>query len=582
MNTTPSQLEAINSTATDIAVIAGPGSGKTTVLCKRIMRLIEDGVLPGSIVAITFTNAAAREVERRLQSLWRQSQDNHFPESERAMKLGYAGTLHGYCLRLLKSFGSRIGLPATISLLAEDEAHDLLEAAKADQMIECTGKELKEALAHGPEYFLNLKPANLKRAGLVASAYFHQQLASGVLDFDSLLKFSIMLLQSLDASVPLVVPFLFWDEAQDSGADDWQIMELIAAQNRFVVGDPDQSIYGFRGARPDLFLRYLQRTDRQVITLADNFRCLPEICETANKLIGHNKNRVPKRTESHVMDMAAGTVARWMNFDAEGELMALAQEITRLKLAPENCAVLVRTNKLVERVSHSLSVYSIPVAKNAHSEKPDDWGKARALISLLSNPRNDTLMFWWLARESGKKVASGLKLTALKLHKPICEVVDRSSASFPAFPLNATASDLPLLMAQHGLSQESIVLVQKAASTLPDGASLTELAHALADEELHMKQEGHGVTVTTLHSAKGREWEAVFMLAVEDGILPSRSKTANLEEERRLAFVGITRAKSLLVVSNSSARRPMYGPGEAIPAVISPFIDEMGLATTCE
>lgn len=573
MNITESQIAAINSSAPDIAVIAGPGSGKTTVLCKRIMRLIGEGILPGSMVAITFTNAAAREIEKRLQSMWRQEHDNHFPECEQPMKLGYAGTLHGYCLRLLKSHGKLIGLPSIISMLGEDEAHDLLEAAKADQMITCTGKELKEALALGPEYFLKLKPANLKGAGLVASAYYRQQLSSGVLDFDSVLKFAIMLLETMDQNVPAIVPWLFWDEVQDSGADDWRIMELIAAQNRFVVGDPDQSIYGFRGARPDLFLRYLKGS-REVITLADNFRCLPEICETANKLIGHNTNRMPKRTESHVMDPAAGTVARWMGFDAEGELLALAQEITRLKLAPEQCAVLVRTNKLVERVSKSLAAHSIPVAKNMHADKPDDWGKARALISLLSNIRNDTLMYWWLVRQNGKRVADGLRLTAMKNRVSIAE-----AANFPDFTANCNASELPRIMAEMGLSQESIVLVTKAKDTLPDGASMTELAHALADEELHAKQEGHGVTVTTIHSAKGREWEAVFMLAVEDGILPSRSKSANIEEERRLAFVAITRAKSYLAVSNSNARRPMYGPGEATPATISPFIGEMGLAT---
>lgn len=564
---TAPQIEAITTDHPDVAVLAGPGSGKTTVLCERVKYLIrEDGVLPSEMVVITFTNAAAREIESRLDDI----------------RFQYSGTLHGWVLRLLKANGRLIGLPPVITMMTEDDAAEMVKATLASQLVssKVTMGEVKQALDLGPAFYINEHHERLTEAQCVAAQFYRELRTSGVMTFDALLKFGIMLLEKIhEHTGGIHIPYLFWDEVQDSGADDWRIIELIDAGHSFVVGDPDQSIYGFRGARPDLFTKFTRETGRMVITLAENFRCGAEICGVANALIGVNRGRIPKQTIPARTD-SPGDVARWTGFDSDGEVQALAQEI-RKQPALHECAVLVRSNKLVEKISAGLRGFSIPVAQNVEGAKPKDWPKARALIALLANPDNDLLMHRYLVRESGKKVADGLKLTAMKARKTLREIIDRSSGAFPAFPNITGAKELPGIMAQHGLSQESIVTVQKAASQLPQGATLAELAHALADADLHTRQEGTGVTVTTIHSAKGREWDAVFCPAFEEGMIPKSSGTADVEEERRIAFVAFTRARNLLVLSWALTRPPLWKHGNPEPVAPSRFVEEAGLSTTC-
>lgn len=565
MNLTPAQREAIESDHPDIAVIAGPGSGKTEVLTQRATRLINAGASPRDMVLITFTNAAAREIEARLRKGFFEEQPVPF---------SYAGTLHGFMLAMLKLHGRLIGLPQNITMLNEDEAHDLLIALAEAQGVKCSQADLQEALTISPEFYLFDKPERLSKPQCVAAAYYRQQLEAGVMDFDGLLRFGICLLKRSQPTIP----YLFWDEVQDGGAEDWNILAWLKQQcgNCFVVGDPDQSIYGFRGARPDLFLNYLRDPQRKKIMLEANFRSLPEICRAANALIRHNGS--PKQTISYpkvsTSDNPEGDVERWTGFPDSGELMALVKEI-RTQPDPNECAVLVRTNALAERIAKALQAFSIPVATKEVVDKPPDWGRARAYIALLEHPFNDLLAYWWVVREQGKKAADAAKLMGLKSRRPICEYL-------ATVPRNATVCDLPTHLGAIRIGPEAIAAVQKAIETLRPDASLAELSFALADEELHRKEVGAGVTVTTIHSAKGREWDCVYLPAFEQGIIPSLSKNATIEEERRLAFVAFTRARRLLVVSNAFSRVPQWGNRKPQPAQPSQFIGEAGLSITGE
>lgn len=569
-NLSPQQLQAIRSNHEDIAVIAGPGSGKTTVLVQRITRLLKSGVPPKDITVITFTNAAAREIEKRLAKM---RDDN-----ESAVELGYSGTVHGFILRLLKTHGRAINLPPTISMLGEEDANKLRGECREGQKVKPPVKDVEAALAKGPSYYLLERPASLSESELVAASYYRTLIESGLMDFDSLLQFGIMLLDKMRTDkTPLAVPFLFWDEVQDGGAEDWAIMRLIKATQRFVVGDPDQSIYGFRGAKPELFTRHLG-TDVETIILEKNFRCRAEICAAANKLIAHNPNRVHKDTLSAHAENQIGHViyAAGANDEAQ-EILYLSGTIKYGEPAkycePREIAVLVRFQALVERYSKLLASYGIPIKAAEKSKHPFDWENVRALIALFSNPENDILMHKWLVRVNDKKSADHMKLHAMRNAKPIVAMLGNQHL----FPLAPALESLAGLLAQHGISQESIVRVQKAVATLPATATLAELSYALADEDLHMSEAGDGVTVTTYHAAKGREWDMVILPAFEQGSIPNQSKKSDITEERRLAFVGFTRARKMLVISNALTRPPLWGHGAPVAQTPSQFAAEAAL-----
>lgn len=561
---TSRQLQAIESNADDIAVVAGPGSGKTATLIERVRHLMRRGIPASEITLISFTNAAAHEMVKRLEC---------------AEPLAYAGTLHGWVLRLLKAHGHEINLPKAISMLPEEESRQLRDSIRTGQKIEAAVKDIDAAMQMGPQFYLVDAPAQLSDQQVVAAAYYRALLESGVMDFDSLLKFGIWVLEKMASkNTTPALGCLFWDEVQDGGADDWRIMQLLAPDQRFVVGDPDQSIYGFRGARPDLFVGYLEHAGerRKVVFLEDNFRCKAEICRVASNLINWNKDRIAKSTVPR-SGGEPGEVIVWTAHDPGQEAEAIVKEIRRMPSASQ-CAVLCRFNKTAEKIGLTLAGFGIPVAVNAKVERPLDWGMARAYISLLSNPRNDLLMHAWLVRQNGKKSADALRLHAKRNAKLLVSMLERQHL----FPDNPPADKLPALMAEQGIGQESIVAVNNAIALLPPGASLAELSFAMTDEDIHRKQTGDGVTVTTIHSAKGREWDMVILPAFEHGILPSASKTASISEERRIAFVALTRARTHLVITNARNREPMYGRGPLEPTVISQFVNESGMRITSE
>lgn len=564
MKTTKEQRAAIESPEPYIACVAGPGSGKTTVLVERIKRLIAEGSGPGRMVCITFTNAAAREIEKRLGRA----------------DLFYVGTLHGFVLRLLRDHGRAIHMRSAVSVLAEDDSDDLLQESADELKVKVSHELLRKELAEAdPEPLLfpikGQKPPT--GATLVLSHYFRKCIESGVVDFDTILKFGAMILRRFIRGDGNFITHLFWDEVQDSGTQDFEILKLLPADNKFIVGDPDQSIYGFRGARPDLFLREITSRRWHVVKLEKNFRCLPEICASANMLIGHNRARVDKETVPANLS-EEGTVERWLNLESDAkELLAMVQAIRKL---PENeCAVLVRNNALRSRLVKHLQSFGVKVATRESDSLPLDWQKCRALLALLSNVNNDLLFFRWINRSEAAKAfgsASDLRLKALRRGVTMNALLAKEQP--PALPERVALPDLPAVLARCGISPESIELVKKAAADLPPDAWLPELSHALGDRELHKHEIGEGVTVATIHAAKGREWDNVFLPAFEEGIIPSGGQKSDLEEERRLAFVAFTRARRFLVVSNVGERVALFGPPAMKEAQPSRFIGEAGLA----
>jgi DNA helicase-2/ATP-dependent DNA helicase PcrA len=558
MNTlTISQAEAVASEAPITVLIAGPGSGKTKTLIERIIYLLSHNLAVASqMVIITFTNAAAREIEQRLKK-----------EYGYEVQFNYSGTLHGFMLRMLRQHGALIGFKTKLAMLDEEQQKQMLEEVAKDMKIKSPMKDIRTSLAGGPEKFLKGKPEGLFHVGaeLIAFEYYRRLMQHGVLDFDSVLQFGALLVKKLRANgTQLPFTHLFWDEFQDSGTADAAIFDFLEVPKKFVVGDPDQSIYGWRGGSPEYLLGLMTREGSKVIYLHENFRCDKHIASRANQLIQQNPNI---HCETRSMTGKDGGIWISRRPTAEDEQREIA---TSIREQPEvhECAILVRSRKLVEEFTKVLQSYGIPVVSKQYSEKPGDWRTARSLLNLFANPDNDLLAYWWIAQQKDTKFANKVKLEALSK----CASINRHYLKLP----EVRVGDVAAALAQSGIGQESIDLVNKAVVQLPPDATITELSFALGDDELHEKETGgKGVTVSTIHSAKGREWDCVYLPAFEDEIIPKRTKTSSVEEERRIAFVAITRARHKLSVSFAEKRKPQYGGHRPEPTKPSPFVHEI-------
>lgn len=580
MNTrtpTAAQLAAIESEHPQILCVAGPGAGKSHTLAERVRKLVERGSDPRKIAVVTYTNQAARNLEERIG-----------PEAVRDvvgdvveyqdMGLGFCGTLHGLGLRMLRKHGVGLGWgwgPLT-AVIDDDAAADLL-ASKAKSM------GCKMPLA---------KLIELKKAGdpkgrgrleahmLTVLAYYADLRESGLVDFDLILSEFLRLLQQPGTPIHGEFTDLLVDEVQDCNATDWAIFRAFPAARKFMVGDPRQAIFGFRGGAVSEMMRFGAETKTQVLHLAQNFRCGAAICEAANRLMPSVVSPTVSATGQ------TGDVDGTAPFETEGAEIAFVIEQIKtacafdLSAAANQIAVLARTNAIADAFREGVKAAGLPVVEPPKSELPRDWALARALVELGAQPMNDTLaLFFIIAQcelagmpakeardEAGKRrietQSKGWRLSAAIFH------------DLGTFDLREVSAFLD----RHGITRETRALVAKLTRDLPPGATLADLALEMARFKAEEQEgTGEGVTCTTIHGAKGREWDVVFLVGFEDEVIPGNRKTdgpEEIEESRRLAFVGITRARHRVVFTSSKTRRANWGRQELQARTVSRFVGE--------
>lgn len=569
---TPAQRNAIESNADKILVLAGPGSGKTATSIARIDRLLRNGVPATRIAALTFTNAAAKETESRVKAILAED------PSEPGFHLGYCGTLHGFALRCLKKYGGAAGYGDRMAVVNPEGSAALLES-KNRQMTRggVPIKKLLELKAAG-------RPARpTKPEELVVASYFDEIRDAGLVDFDVLLtEFARLLENDRDFAAAIADEFeyLFDDEAQDHALVDWRILRALSIRNKFLVGDPDQSIYSFRGAALGETLACAADPTWTVIKLEENFRSHEKITSTAQRLIEHNTGRVAKRTVSAI---GAGGLVWTRPADNAGDEVGKIAMAIKLELAaarkPEVIAVLTRTNAIAAQYAKELEALGIPVAKRVAANVPPDLPFIRSLVTYLCNPENDTLGYLFtVARQAHIGVPeSTAKASAHELRTKAYQERRSINGLAYGFPKNLTPHSVVTagLLASNYVSSEGTMFVAEKLRELPDGAPMVELAHALisdfrdADEKVVA---GEGVKVITIHAAKGREFDVVFLAAFEDEAIPGRRKDVDVEEERRLAYVGITRARRVVHFTWARTRETQWQGIQ--PRTPSRFIEE--------
>lgn len=535
MNHTPSQTVFIKSTAPLTVAISGPGSGKTQCVSDRIKWLIEGGIRPEDIVAISFTNESANQLEKRI-----------------GQKIGFCGTLHSWMFRLLLKHGSKVGLLKDLIILDEDEAESfLLGQLREMNLTSLSVTKVREAIAHGP-----VKGAD--KMSIAVNGYYQKLVATGTLDYDAMLHFGDLLMEKIQG----LGVHLFVDEVQDSGEKDFSIYCKADFEFKTLIGDPDQAIYSFRGGRMENLLELTKRPEASVFSLETNFRSDLEICDVAQSLIERNKVRFNKRTISNSNNLGVVSFLK----EYEGSHLEADKLIEELRLIlkkdiASEVAILCRTNALVDYFSNLLQSSAIPVSKKKSVQLPADWNTCKLALMFLSNPENNYIAAKFLKRIKNFETDPLAYFEASVNRVHFDQVIPEGR-------------DVIATLRQYGISENSIALLQQIESTLSDGFSIHEFCLAINREFSQKTERSDGVSVLTIHSAKGLEWNTVFLPAFEDETIPGNRKTVNVEEERRIAFVAVTRARHELIVSSSNSRQNPYSGGN-LRMSPSRFIREM-------
>ena len=592
---TPSQRAAVEHFRGPLLVLAGPGSGKTRVITRRIARLIERGVRPWEILAITFTNKAARAMSDRVQAL--------LPG-----KRIWVSTFHSFCARMLRDHGRSVGLQPNFSIYDTSDQQQIIKQVLSDQNLDA---------AHFPANKIGARISHAKNELLTPELYVARLLAEN---------------EELRSELDQRFRFILVDEYQDTNKAQYQIVAALSQiePNLCATGDPDQSIYGWRGARIENILRFEQEfPDVTMIRLEENFRSTPEILQTADALISHNVQRKPKRLKT---DNASGEqVELRLHRDGQDEANGIANEIAALVEAGErhwkDFAIFYRVNALSRSLETALARQKISyqiaggVAFYERAEIKDLLGYLRlienpqdrvAFMRVVNTPTRgigksslDKLVRWAdgtgtvlldAARQPGavpdlpKKAAVQLRAFAglidelaqssAGLVEALLKLVLRRTGYLRQFESSPDEDDMQRLGNIDELVSAARQYDEQEAKTEQGGSLGGFLETASLAQDIDSLDESTGaVMLLTLHAAKGLEFPVVYVIGVEQNLIPhERSLRENdirqLEEERRLLFVGITRAEEKLVLTHTQ-RREIHG--RSLSTIPSDFLQELNL-----
>ena len=557
MQMNPEQVAIVRSPAKRILAICGAGSGKSRTLVERIRQNIADGADPAKILAISYTQAAARVMQERLGDI----------------RLGACSTLHAFLLRLIGEHHARLGLPETISVFDDDNQEALVETIMAEMGVKVPVSKVMPLL----ELAAMINPTkgiSRTKPELVAIEFHSRLRQGGLLSFDSILFYGHQVIRQLADCDQWKYTHFYGDEWQDAAIIDCQIVEAMPCEYKFLVGDTDQKIMGFRGACDWLEQTALAAPGNgwTVFNLEKNYRCRAAIAAAAQNLISHNVGRFPKVT-SPVHEGGEVTVTRCGSPASE-----LSHVLTQIQAAiatgaaeASGIAILARTNALARQFADHLKAMGIPVAERRYQEVPADWKTAKAFLTVLANRYNDMAVHNYLVLASGKPFADKMRQTAAVKMVALYEV---ALPQLKGADGKAPVAELGIA----GISAESRERVHDACRLLSanGGWTINDLILYL-NADANRETKGEGVSILTGHQSKGREFRHVHIVGFEEGLFPMLRKDSVLEEDRRLAYVCITRAMETVSISYCESR-PKPFSREMVECKPSRFIAEAGIS----
>ena len=628
----PQQQAAVAHVEGPLLLLAGAGSGKTRVITHRIAHLIEAHRVPGPcILAVTFTNKAAEEMRQRVHNLLGGLSSRESP---------VVSTFHSFCVRLLRRDGDRLaelrpGFTKKFTIYDEDDQVALIKSIfKATGLDEkfmsyrgaCSWISQKKSHKESPQdvYGAATDP-NITRLASVYEQYEARLRQANALDFDDLLLEAVRLLahdEDLRRQYNQRFEFVMIDEYQDTNRTQYELIRLLTGshKNLCVVGDEDQSIYGWRGADIRNILDFEHDyPNAAVIRLEQNYRSTKNILEAASAVVANNTERKGKWLWT--TSGAGERIARFEAFDGEQEALFIADTIEKLLTAsPEDrAAVLYRTNFQSRQIEEALRRYGrkYVVVGGFSFYQRAEIKDALAYLKVLSSPHDSVSVLRIVntpARGIGKSTIEQIEQYALENEMSIWSAIGRmlDENVFPpraevalrafrnmiqelsAMLATAKVSDvLEEILARTGYikmlegdkdpeSESRLAnlneLINAAAEAAERGEGVPEfLDHAALVSDSDNLDERAPVSLLTLHNAKGLEFPIVFLAGLEEGLFPhmrSLDSKAAMEEERRLCYVGMTRAEKRLFLTSARYRR-RWGGGETEASIPSRFLSEV-------
>ncbi|MCS7181758.1 MAG: UvrD-helicase domain-containing protein [Thermoanaerobaculum sp.] len=605
------QREAVTFGEGPLLVIAGAGSGKTRVLTYRIAYLLAAGRAEAqNILAVTFTNKAAREMAERVERLL-----------GGPLAGGFVGTFHRFALALLRQYPQLVGLPPRFAIADEDEQRRLVEQILRELGIppsQLSPRAARSAISRWKNGSLGREHELLEA---VVAAYQQRLAQAGAVDFDDMLVLAVRLLaeqQELRERLRQRFTYLLVDEFQDTNPIQMELLWHLGGSrpNLTAVGDEDQSIYRFRGAELEHILRFEHTyPGAKVLTLGNNYRSTEAILEAAGAVIAHNSQRRGKVLRA--CNGGGEPVRLWSVADEQEEASWVVADIRRQRAAGmTSLAVLFRLNALSRPFEEELVRWAIPyrVVGGVRFWDRAEVKDALAYLRLLVNP-NDQLAFLRVvnvpARGLGAVAVERLAQAAQVWGCSVPEasrrlpetLTPRARQALQAFwqlledlrpgmegPLDRLVQELLQrsgLLAQFSAQEEEDrgrlanldQLVAAAGEATRRGLSLAGFLDEVALlSEADSEGAPEAVLLSTLHAAKGLEFDGVYLVGLEEGLLPllrGDEASADEEEERRLMYVGMTRARKLLTLTWARSRRLH---GEARSSRPSRFLAELPLA----
>ena len=637
------QAEAVQTTEGPLLIMAGAGSGKTRVLTHRIAYLIDEKMVnPWNILAITFTNKAAREMRERAEKLKTEAQDC------------LIATFHSMCVRILRREADHIGYNRNFTIVDPGEQRTLMKRILKnlnldpkkwnERAILGTISNAKNDLIDEVTYANLAGDMYTEIVAKCYTAYQKELRQSEAMDFDDLIMLTLRL---FDQNPDVLTyyqqryQYIHVDEYQDTNHAQYQLVKLLASRfkNICVVGDADQSIYGWRGADMQNILDFEKDyPEAKVVLLEENYRSTKTILQAANEVIRNNRNRRPKNLWTQNED--GEEIVYYRANDEQDEALFVARTIDQLSregYSHKDFAVLYRTNAQSRTVEEALLKSNIPYTMvggtKFYSRK--EIRDVISYLNLIANP-SDNISYERVVNEPKRGVGPGtvekirnfassqeislLDASANILLSPVKGKAAQAVYDFANMLLDLrerlddyTVTELVeavlektgyavALAAQATLESqarieniEEFLSVTKNFDESPDNptdeSGLDKLSRFLNDLALIADTddgdtESSEVTLMTLHAAKGLEFPVVFLIGMEENVFPLSRASADeeeLEEERRLAYVGITRAEKILYLTNANSRM-LYGktnynhPTRFLREISSDLLDYQGLA----
>ena len=629
----PQQKKAVETTEGPLLVVAGAGSGKTSVLTRRVAYLIEENqVAPWSILAITFTNKAASEMKSRIQDLLG-------PVAESV----WISTFHSLGVRILRRDADKIGYTKNFTIADSGEQRTLIKRILKDLNYDVKQydprailgqiSKAKNMLLEPEDYEEQVASPFEKVAAKVYKAYQTELKRGGIMDFDDLIMQTLKLLKTNKDVLHFYqnkFRYILVDEYQDTNQAQYELCQLLAAQykNICVVGDADQSIYGWRGANMENILNFekdYKDSEVNTIMLEQNYRSTGHILSAANSVIENNVNRKVKNLWTDKGDGEKVNYYRASNGNDEAYfIISKIKEEVKKGRSYKDFSVLYRTNAQSRNIEEILVKSNIPY-KIVGGHKFYDRKEIKdilAYLKIIANP-NDSMSLNRIINTPKRGIgpttmakfnsfASENNFGMLEAFNNLALAPITGSAATKLNKFGDSFRDIVKYAQDHNVTELTEKILDefgyldalRADKTLEAEARLENIQEFLGvtkrfddnyepeDEETNsledflaevsllsdqddLEDEGNEVTLMTLHAAKGLEFPVVFLIGMEEGIFPisrALNDPAELEEERRLAYVGITRAREELYLTNAMSRM-LYGRIQANPA--SRFIDEI-------